>query len=318
VVMFAGPQPSGPRELALFPVDRADTLRVLTVLPYDYRYNYNASYRFTDAWTSLEGSPTTAMFRLWRPDTGLFTACAWPGGDQFPNALSDPADENVLLVKQQTSYMLSDNSALMLVVPSASGGDRCKTMAPGDVGWADFSPDGTAMAWLAEPLASKATLWTAGRDGSAPRAIGTDYIDGFNYGTTRAPHFIGDSQLELTLAGDLVWVDVHDDPTHLHYITEQVSGGAIDLGRWLVTVHDYSDQDATGTLALINRDTGGARTISPAVAMYASPDVQSSTGAAGLFQDDGRLVRIVYLVRGRNPSAQDGLWVATISAQDRP
>ena len=89
-------------------------------------------------------------------------------------------------------------------------------------------------------------------------------------------------------------------------------GDVIGLGRWLITGHDYSDQDDTGHLALINRDSGETREISPAVAAYTPPDVPS----------DGRLrelpdaVRVVYLVRGRNPSSQDGLWMATIPTAD--
>ena len=314
-VMFVGPQPSGPSEQALFAVDPAADLRVPNVQPYNYRYD--GIWWFTDAWTSLEGSPATATFRIFRPTSGLYAACAWAGGDQFPNAFSDPAGENVILLEQQTGYTLSDNSPFELVVPGATGGDRCKLMAPTGVGFADFSPDGTALVWLVEPPDSKATLWTAARDGSAARAIGTEYIDGFNYGTTRAPHFVGGSQLELTLGGDLVWIDVHDDPVRTHYVTEQVFGGAIDLGRWLVTGHDHSTQDGNGRLALINRDSGETHEISPGVSQYMSPDVPSYGTTPGVFEDDGSPVRIVYLVRGRNPSPQDGLWVATIAAQDR-
>jgi hypothetical protein len=111
-----------------------------------------------------------------------------------------------------------------------------------------------------------------------------------------------------------VWVDVHDDPVRTHYITERAFGPTLDMGRWVVTGHDYSDQDATGRLALINRDSGETRPISPAVSYYVPLDLPY--GFRDL-QDDGRPHRIVYLVRGRNPSAQDGLWVATITPQDR-
>jgi len=315
VVMFAGPQAADPRELALFPVDAAGMLRVVNVEPYNYRYD--GLWWFTDAWTSLEGSPATSTFRIWRPKTGLYATCAWPGGDQFPIALSDPPDENVILLEQTDSFAIKANSQFLLVVPGATGADGCKLMAPSGVGFADFSPDGTAVAWLVEPPdAGKATLWTAGRDGSAPRALGTDYIDGVA-STTRAPHFVGDSQLELTLGGDMVWVDVHDDPVKLHYVTQQVFGAPIDLGRWLVTGHEYSDQDGNGRLALINRDSGETHEISPGVSVYLSPDVPSYGTTPGVFKDDGSPVRIVYLVRGRNPSPQDGVWVATITAQDR-
>ncbi len=174
------------------------------------------------------------------------------------------------------------------------------------------------MVWLVEPPGAKATLWTAGRDGSAPREIGTGSIGGTGYTQQLAPRFLDGSQLELTLNGDLVWIDVHDDPVRPHYITEQVFGRPIDLGLWVVTGHDYSDQDANGSLALVNRDSGEHRPISPAVASYTSPDrnvYQRTPG--GVVNDDGRPVRIVYLVRGRNPSPQDGLWIATITKDDR-
>jgi len=57
--------------------------------------------------------------------------------------------------------------------------------------------------------------------------------------------------------------------------------------------------------------------ISPGVSVYLSPDVPSYGTTPGVFNDEGSPVRIVYLVRGRNPSPQDGVWVATITAQDR-
>jgi hypothetical protein len=315
VVMFAGPQTSGPAELALFPVDPAGMLRILNVEEYAYRYQAVTS--FIDAWTSIEGSPPTTMFRIWHPKTAQLAACPWAGGDQFPNAFLDPAGENVVLLEPQNGYQLRDNSPFLLVVPAAAAGSQCNLMATDNVGYADFSPDGTAVAWLVEPKGDKATLWTAARDGSAPHALGTDYIDGFNSGQTAPPHFVGASQLELTLQGDLAWLDVHDDPLQLHYITEQVFGPPIDLGRWLVAGHEFSDQDGNGALALINRDTGETRAISPGVVTYRSPDAKAiGYGPAGL-TDDGSPLRVVYLVRGRNPSPQDGVWVATITAQDR-
>ena len=110
---------------------------------------------------------------------------------------------------------------------------------------------------------------------------------------------------------------MHDDPVRPHYITEQAFGTPIGLGRWVVTGHDYSDQDANGSLALVNRDSGEHRPISSAVDSYTSPDRQPvPADARGVVNEDGKPVRIVYLVRGRNPSPQDGLWIATITKDD--
>jgi hypothetical protein len=315
-VMFAGPYEDGAaRELALFPILPNSQLMWLRIEPYHYRYD--GRWLLSSTWSSVEGAEATATFRIYRDATRRLATCTWPG-DQYPIARGDPADENALFVEPEVGSGMTDRP-LLLMVPDAPDGNTCRTLATTDVGYADFSPDGTAMVWLIEPPDfGKATLWTAGRDGSAPRTLGTGYIDGALYTSTLAPHFVGGSQLELTLEGDLIWIDVHDDPARSHYITEQVFGAAVDLGRWVVTGHDYSDQDATGELAMVNRDSGETRPISPAVWRYMSPDARTRPSrAAGTFEDDGSPVRIVYVVRGRNPSAQDGLWVATITGQDR-
>jgi hypothetical protein len=305
-VMFLGPNDTGPRELALFPVAPEEGLSLLRIEPYNFRYD--GTWRLTTAWTSIEGAGPS-RFRIWRDGLGRFATCTWPG-DQYPVAIGDPANENALFLMPQTAAAMEEQSRLLLMVPSLDGDAACKVLATAEVGWADFSPDGTAMAWLVAPLDAKATLWTAGRDGSAPRAVGT--------GLVYSPRFVGGSQLEFINDGDLVWVDVNDQQARTHFVTEQVFGTAIDLGRWVVTGHDYSDQDANGQLALVNRDSGDTQPISPAVTMYTTPDVLQRGTTIGVFMDAGEPVRIVYLVRGRNPSSQDGIWVATITAQDRP
>jgi hypothetical protein len=313
--MFIGPYTTGAvRERALFAVPPGDSMHALTIEPYNFRYD--GLWRITNAWSSTEGNPPGVIFRLWDDADARLATCPWPL-DQYPRALADPMGENALFLRQTNSGSPGPFSALLLMVPAAADGNPCKQLADEWVGYADFSPDGTAMTWLVETEIEKATLWTAGRDGTAARVIGTGYIRGAAYPISQAPHFVGGSQLELTLDGDLVWVDVHDDPARTHYITEQVFGSPIDLGRWVVTGHDFSDQDSTGPLALVNRDTGETRPISPAVYAYTSPDLHLYGITPGVFKDDGQPIRIVYQVRGRNPSSQDGVWVATITAQDR-
>lgn len=291
--------------MALFPYIREDSPSLLRIEPYNFRYD--GKWRLTTAWTTSEGAGQS-RFRVWRDGIGRLADCLWPD-DQYPIAVGDPADENVLFLKPQNAAVVDENSPLLLMVPSLDGDAACKFVSTTAVGWADFSPDGTAMSWLEEPPDVKSTLWTAARDGSAPRAIGT--------GLVYAPRFVGDSQLEFINDGDLVWVDVHDQPARSHFVTEQVFGSAIDLGRWVVTGHEYSDQDSNGQLALVNRDSGETHEISPAVTMYTTPDLPQFGTTIGVFNDGGEPVRIVYLVRGRNPSSQDGVWVATITAQDR-
>jgi hypothetical protein len=315
-VMFVGPYDDpNVGEQALFPVPVKSGLELLRIEPYNYRTD--GQWPLTTAWDSVESPSATTTFRIWRDASRRLASCPWTGSLP-PVALADPPGENALFVNIQTCCTLASNSALLLMAPNATDGNPCRMLAPDNVGLADFSPDGTAIAWLVEAPGVKQQLWTAARDGSSAREIGEGLISGTFSLSTGAPHFVGDSRLELTLDGDLVWVDVHDDPVQMHYITERTFGGAIDLGRWVVTGHDYSNQDSNGPIALINRETGATRAISPGVTAYTSPDVPPLyTTRPGPFQDDGSPVRIVYVVRGRNPSAQDGIWVATITAQDR-
>jgi hypothetical protein len=304
-VMFAGPYDAGgPTELALFPVATDDGLTMLRLEPYHYRYD--GDWQLTTAWASIADA-THSRLRIWRDALGRLTTCTWPG-DQNPVAIGDPENENALIFMSPNSTTPPETFPLLLMMPAFDGDSACKVLATAGVDWADFSPDGSAAAWTVQSFGDT-TLWRSGRDGSGPRAIGTGMIAN--------PRFVGDSQLEFTNDGDLVWVDVNDDSGLTHFVTEQVFGTAIDLGRWAVTGHDYSVQDGNGQLALVNRDTGETRPISPAVVQYMSPDVVQRGTTIGVFMENGTPVRIVYLVRGRNPSSQDGIWVATITQQDR-
>jgi hypothetical protein len=318
-MMFAGPYDgtSSPRELALFPVSAGVDMQVLQVEPYAYRND--GSWPQTANWNSLDNGSQTPTFRIWQDASQHLATCPWPG-ERYPVALGDPAGENVLFVNTTTSCCsLKPNSALLLMVPNATDGNPCRTLGSDGVSNADFSPDGTAMFWLIQLPTGRSALWTAARDGSGAREIGEGVIPGGS-GVPGPPHFVGDSQLELTLDGDLSWVDVHDQSNLTQTVTERTFGVAVDLGRWVVTGHDYSNQDANGALAMVDRirgDRGDTRAISPAVTQYTTPDVRLFGSTLGVFHDDGRPVRIVYLVRGRNPSPQDGIWIATITAQDR-
>ena len=190
-----------------------------------------------------------------------------------------------------------------------------------DVSVAGFSPDGSALFWLRQPrypaTEADAELWVAAGDGSAPQLVGIDSISG----PPAEPRFVAGSQLELVIDGDLVWLDTHDDSFLTHAIAEQVTGAAIDHGRWLIAGYEASGQDGTARLGVIERDRadrGNKRLISPDVATYMSPDISNPLRdvypAPNRTADDP--LRIVYLVRGRNASSQDGLWVAAITKDD--
>jgi len=61
------------------------------------------------------------------------------------------------------------------------------------------------------------------------------------------------------------------------------------------------------------------RLISPDVLTFMSPDI--ANGYNNVYPPNRAAdepIRIIYQVRGRNPSSQDGLWVATINQSDIP
>ena len=96
-------------------------------------------------------------------------------------------------------------------------------------------------------------------------------------------------------------------------------GPVIDRGRWLILGYAASVQDGTARLGIIDRETGGERLISPDVLTFMSPDI--ANGNNNVYPPNrgaDEPIRIVYQVRGRNPSSQDGLWVATINQSDIP
>jgi hypothetical protein len=159
-------------------------------------------------------------------------------------------------------------------------------------------------------MTDQTTLWTASGDGSDARQIDSDGVLGI-----LDPHFAVGTELEMYLHGDLVWVDTTDSSNTALDIAVKAFGDVYDFGAtarngegpWLITGYDLSGQDGTGSLAVFNRnDPTKQQPISPEVARY-------KVGRAGPTPDGGLpTFDVVYLVRGRNPSSQDGVWAATI------
>ena len=129
----------------------------------------------------------------------------------------------------------------------------------------------------------------------------------------------GSERLEFYLDTDVGWVDLHDDPIVFHDVIPQSFGGFSDLGNsWILAGYDYNDQDGTGTLGLINRDTGTTHPISTAVQDFTetpeappgAPDGGNATATPTSVYD------VAYLLRGRNASARDGIWIARVNIDD--
>jgi hypothetical protein len=314
--MFAGPFASGPAsELALFEVPVGTPLPSTTevgLAPGTLQLLKRALLTW-----QLEGAAGAASELFVWDDTDLTaTTCPSAAGASLDGIWS-PDQSKVLFAVPQGAFGTAGSYGAgglldLLTLGTAGGSASCQQLAASEVVTADFSPDGDFVFWLAEPPAGEVQLFAAAGDGSGAHMIGTGEIED--------AHFIGDggARLELTLGGELEWIDLHDAASTLHHVAEQVHGPTYDIvsGPWLIVNYQWSPTDGTGTLAVIDRDNGQVRVISPAVAQYEA--LPEELGADGGFVDPfgdagvGDELVVVYVVRGRNPSSQDGLWRATI------
>jgi hypothetical protein len=305
IVAFVGPFTEGPaRELALA---RHGASTVVTRLGVSY-----PSRTPMLVWSEWASGAETSTLRVFDNAQARVVSC-----DLLPASVTTLSgnvsnDGTEMLLAPDPYYAAvgpSRNLGPVIVVTparaAADGTGACTTLAASNALTAGRSRDGTALFWLVQRPDSMfdTDLWTAAHDGSAPRLLGTDAIAGPPDG----PRFISGTQLQIRLGDDLAWLDLHDDPVQMHYIAEKVFGGTIDIGRWLVTGYGHSSQDANGRLGVISRQTGETLLISPEVERYSSPDLAPYASSS-----PDRVVHVVYLVRGRNPSPQDGLWLATV------
>jgi hypothetical protein len=313
--VFAGPFPGGaPSELALFqspPSGTPDSLSVSYSPSKDGTYH---SFSPVVTWQLDDAAGVGSDLTVW--DDGNRQVIDCPSASQAKlTAVRSSDGSRVLFVTPQSCCQYQGSGPLSLLTLGNGQGNAssCTLLAPSNVLTAAFSPDASAMFWLVQPTTGDTQLWVAASDGSGAHMIGA--------GLMQNVHFVvpGEAQLELILDGDLVWLDLHDSTVQLHYIAEKVFEEIYDIGvgGWLITGYDYSTQAATATVGLVNRNTGEKRLISPDVAQFIV--FAETTGTdGGLFPESGTVsaLNVVYTVRGRNPSPQDGIWAAKISTAD--
>ena len=306
--MFVGPLSSGPAsELALFQANAAVVSASNVPVQTSYYESAVPTLAPVVGWSpgSAAGAPNALM--IWDEGAQQLLSCPWSAQATAIGTLS-PDGAHALFLEPPADAYASPGPAMLLSLGGgqSGGGDNCASLASTNVQLGDFSPDSKALYWTVVS-GDQTQLWIAASDGTHPRMVDTAAIN-FAF-------FVPDSEkLEMDLGGDLVWVDLQDDPLVQHDVVEQVFGNFADIGgSWLVILYDYSTQDGTGVLGVVNRDTDEKLLVSPDVAdfkLVAEPP--SSDGGAGPTYD------VVYLMRGRNPSPQDGLWLARVSPADLP
>jgi hypothetical protein len=317
--MFAGPFASGPAsELALFQVPAGTPLPSSSEV-YAAPSGIQGPPRALMAWQLDDALGTVSNLVIWDDTDLTVTACPSVVGAFLEGVLSPDQSKVLFAVPQAPSGLFGSYGSAglldLLVLGGPGVAPSCQQLAGSEVAGAAFSPDSDFICWLEQPSpAGEGELFTAASDGSGARSIGKGEIEDV--------HFVpgGGARLELTLGGELEWMDLHDPTATLHHVAEQVYGPIYDIaGQWLIMEYQWSSTDGTGTLAVINRDDGQVRTISPSVAQYTvlSELVGADGGVVSSYDDAvGTQYVVVYVVRGRNPSPQDGIWRATITAAE--
>jgi hypothetical protein len=265
-----------------------------------------ASWQFDD-----QSGLAPSQMIVWDDTDSRVVVCPSTSGALQGGVMSP--DGSRVLFSAASSSSIRSFGPLQLVTMGPDGPQDCSQLAGDEVFWADYSGDGSMIAWISKTeVGDNTNLWLANGDGSGAQMLFTGTVYGARFIT-------GTNKLELSYGGDLIWIDVHD-PTNKTYVAEQLFGYATSVGgSWFVGGYDYSTQDSTGTLGAISLETGKKIQISPSVAQYtvAAQTVPSDGDAmAGGPVATTGLYHVAYLVRGRNPSSQDGIWVATVRAAD--
>lgn len=309
--LFAGPFSSGPAsELALTRITDSGAAPVFSwvdVNSADDVIGPEAPVRITAFQVGgMNGAPSQLV--VWDSATSQVTVCP-SSPNAFESGVISPDGLHALFRPLQLTN-LATFSPLQLLALDPGQPHSCVELQE-YAEWGDFSGDGSKIAWITKTQIGEDTdLWTANSDGTGATMIlsGPLLAAGFVAGTTH---------LEMSYQGDLVWLDVAN-PDHFSYVAEQLFGSAIGVGgSWFVAGYNYSNQDASGLLGVVNLDSGQKLPISPAVSQYLLvPQFGPADDGSG--QKRTGVYDIAYLVRGRNPSPQDGIWLATVRPADLP
>ncbi len=298
-IMFAGTFASGSAsELALFEIAPTTTVVGFPVID-----TVEGKALSLVAWQVMDSASQAVSLEVWDDEHQQLVSCSLPAPLAQVGVASPDGTEVFLGATTAWDPREPGGPYGSLVLVSRAGSGTCTPLGSYATN-AGFSLDGSMSFWMVDD-----TLSIAAADGSAARQI---------VGNIAQPHFAVGTEMEFFLDDDLVWEEATDASNSLTSVAEQVFGPIYDIdrtnafaeGSWLIGGYDFNSQDSTGTLGVLNRDRNGTkRLISPEVDQYLVS--RASPADAG-----APIVQVVYLVRGRNPSPQDGVWVATVNVAD--
>ncbi len=254
-------------------------------------------------WTAA--GPTGNHLYSWRFDADRAAGCDVPDGLIRYVTWTTAEDQFALEIAATDTRGYPLPGILVLGAP----GGGCRVITPEAMyyhPWT-FSPDETVLNWQEYPASGGTTIHLTAVDGSGERRI---EMPGSIFFTI----FQGDHRLLLQSdSGDgsrLSFIDLTEDPIRDHPVADRTASWVWVGEHWLLLGDAYSKQDDTFTLRAVNIETGASRLLSPSVAVFSPSWTTRPAEATEL--------SVAYLVRGRTPSAQDGIWLAHLPLNDFP
>jgi hypothetical protein len=231
-------------------------------------------------------------------DVYVHDFCAGSGGQcslPHPVRMGWRSDSDLLTV-ELSAWMLG-----MVSLPDV----RCGLLAEGTNAEAvvehHFAPGNQHLAWHAVDRLSGADngLWLGDAAGADPRRLAEGSIAFFSFSPDGQSIFITRSSGGQLSLG---WLPIDGDAPVERRLADAYSSGFASGNRRALLIDRWNEQDASGTLELVDLTTGGRQVIARAVTDFATSG--SVDGAA----------HMIYAVRGRFASGQDGLWQTTLPA----
>jgi hypothetical protein len=187
---------------------------------------------------------------------------------------------------------------LLGLVDVATG--NCNVL-PYSVGLHNFSPAGDRLAWVVlDPVVDTQapTLWVGDASGGAAHLAAYD-VDAFGFSPDGQRIFVSHSDGSQF---SLSWVSSSFGPAQQTLIADAYSSGNVRGNQRVLIIDHWNSQDESGNLDLVDLASGTHQVLASAVTDVAAGS--SVDGAA----------RVLYAVRGRFASGQDGLWQTTLPA----
>lgn len=258
-------------------------------------------------WLQTENAGAQTRIFTWHVGDAGAASCTLPrtaDRRDFSQTAWQPGTGRFAAIAQSSSQATSAPASWALL--EGTGGLGCQLVASGSnlIKQLQFSPSGAQFAMLESDPANQSTIYLGAANGTPPviASTGSYY---FSIGYLDERHLL--LWHSNTDGYTLSWLDTAAIPAMEHTIADRVrwdfrGSWAWLTPKWVLLADADLQQDASFSLDVVNIETGEERLVSRGVIDFRVPWSTPPDGATDL--------EVVYTVRSRTASSQDGVWVA--------